>query len=322
MSSLSYFQGVHLMDLINRTLPTELILVGFTDDPKINSGLFVLFLAIYLITIVGNAFMICLIIISPHLHAPMYFFLCNLAFIDFFYSTNTVPRMLVDLLSTRRIITLLGCGTQLYVGLLLGNTESALLVVMAYDRYNAICKPLYYPVLMRWSICYGLITFMWIYSFVITVVPGLLQPMRICYSVINHFTCEVLAIIKLSCDNTEKNELVIFSLSFCSLLLPFSCILVSYVCIISSIGKIHSVGKSKAFSTCTSHVTVVCLFYGTAMIMYFGPSSHYSSNQGKYVSIFYGVIIPMLNPLIYSLKNQEVKKVLQLRSSGCRTIHD
>ncbi|DBA13650.1 TPA: hypothetical protein GDO54_018659 [Pyxicephalus adspersus] len=252
------------MDLINKTLATEFILVGFTNDPKTNAGLFVLFLTIYLITVIGNTFMICIIIISRHLHVPMYFFLCNLAFIDLVYSTNSLPKVLVDLLSSRRVITLLGCGVQVHVGIFLGNLESALLTVMAYDRYNAIRNPLYYPVLMRWSICYGLITFVWIYSFVISVVPGLLQPMRVCYpNIINHISCEVLAVIKLSCDNTQKNELMIFSLSFFSLLVPFFCIIVSYICIICSIGKIHSVGKSKAFSTCSSHVAVVALFYGT-----------------------------------------------------------
>ncbi|XP_056418953.1 LOW QUALITY PROTEIN: olfactory receptor 2A12-like [Hyla sarda] len=304
------------MDLAyNRTLVTEVILLGFSNNSKINLALFFFFLAIYLVTIFGNGFMMCVIIVSAHLHIPMYFFLCNLAFIDFFYSSSTVPKLLVDLLFPVEEHKLV-CGIQVFVGLFLGNTESLLLVVMAYDRYVAICRPLYYPVLMRWSVCYRLIAIVWVCSFMTTVVPSLLMPMRACNpNRINHIACEVLAVIKLSCDSTHQNEVVILSLSFFSLLVPFVFIILSYIFIISSVLKIRSAGRSKAFSTCSSHLTVVILFYGTAMIMYFGPGSHYASNEAKYISVFYGIMIPMLNPLIYSLKNKEVTKILLVKKT-------
>ncbi|KAG8562489.1 hypothetical protein GDO81_015700 [Engystomops pustulosus] len=305
------------MDLpINRTLATEVILLGFSQNDKINLALFFLFLAIYLVTISGNGFMVCIIIVSSHLHTPMYFFLCNLAFIDFFYSSSTVPKFLVDLVILKGRTSLSACGIQVFAGLYLGNTESFLLVVMAYDRYVAICRPLNYPVTMRWSICYRLIVFVWVLSFMTTVFPSPFMPMRACNpNQINHIACEVLAVIKLSCDSTKQNEIVIRYISFFSLSLPFVFILISYIFIISSVLKIRSSGRSKAFSTCSSHLTVVVMFYGTAMIMYLGPSTGYTSNQGKYISVFYGIIIPMLNPLIYSLKNKEVTKIFLVKKT-------
>ncbi|CAJ0962811.1 unnamed protein product [Ranitomeya imitator] len=178
------------------------------------------------------------------------------------------------------------CGIQVFVGLYLGSTESMLLVLMAYDRYVAICRPLYYPVLMRWSVCYRLIVLVWIFSFMTTMVPSLLMPMKACNpNQINHIACEVLAVIKLSCDSTHDSELI------------------------------QSAGRSKAFSTCSSHLTVVVMYYGTAMAMYFRPASHNASNQAKYVSVFYGIMIPMLNPLIYSLKNKEVTKMFFIKTT-------
>ncbi|XP_077137930.1 olfactory receptor 2A12-like [Ranitomeya variabilis] len=299
----------------NRTLATEVILLGFSPNLKINLLLFIFFLAIYAVTIFGNGFMVCIIVVSPHLHTPMYFFLCNLAVIDFFYSSSTVPKLLLVLLTGGKT-SITACGIQVFVGLYLGSTESMLLVLMAYDRYVAICRPLYYPVLMRWSVCYRLIVLVWIFSFMTTMVPSLLMPMKACNpNQINHIACEVLAVIKLSCDSTHDSELVIFFLSFFSLLLPFFFILLSYTFIISSVLKIQSAGRSKAFSTCSSHLTVVVMYYGTAMAMYFRPASHNASNQAKYVSVFYGIMIPMLNPLIYSLKNKEVTKMFFIKTT-------
>ncbi|KAG8538893.1 hypothetical protein GDO81_021823 [Engystomops pustulosus] len=299
------------MDLpINRTLATEVILLGFSKNSKINLALFFYFLVIYLVTLFGNGFMVFVIIFSSHLHTPMYFFLCNLAFIDFFYSSTTVPKLLVDLWSSSGRTSIIVCGIQVHVGLFLGGTECLLLALMAYDRYAAICKPLYYPVLMRWSMCHRLVALVWVCSFMNSALPSLLMPMRICNpNQLNHFVCEVLVVIKMSCDSTAKNDLVILFLSLFSLFFPFVFILVSYACILQSVLKIQSVGRSKAFSTCSSHVIVVTMFYGTALIMYCGPSSKYSPNFGKYISVFYAIIIPMLNPLIYSLKNKEVTKI-------------
>ncbi|XP_063775257.1 olfactory receptor 2B6-like [Pseudophryne corroboree] len=217
-------------------------------------------------------------------------------------------RLLADLFSNRRTISAAHCTIQLYVILFLGGTECQLLVLMAYDRYVAICRPLHYPVLMRWSVCYRLAAFVWIFSFMINIVPCLSVPLPLCNrNQINHFMCELLAVLKLSCDNIDFSENGIFSLSFISLLFPFMCIMISYVRIIASVLKIRSAGRSKAFSTCSSHILVVALFFGAGMFTYFGPSSQYSSNQDKYVSIFYVIICPMLNPLIYSINNREVR---------------
>ncbi|XP_056419436.1 olfactory receptor 5A2-like [Hyla sarda] len=295
------------MDGRNRTVATEFILMGFTKHLQINVVLFVIFSSIYLTTIVGNGLIICIIFFQQHLHTPMYYFLCNLAFIDFCYSSSTLPRLLVDLFSVVRSISLTACLTQVYVSLFLGETECFLLAVMAYDRYVAICHPLHYPLLMHWGMCHRLTTFSWVGSFTMSIVPSVIKPAELCYpNQVNHFMCEIIAMLKLACNDTHDSELMIFLFSFLSLLLPFLFIMVSYICILLSIIKMKSTGRSKAFSTCTSHITVVVLFYGTAMFMYFGPSSQYASNQAKYISIFYVAIIPMLNPLIYSLKNKEV----------------
>ncbi|XP_072000330.1 olfactory receptor 5V1-like [Engystomops pustulosus] len=300
------------MEIENQTVITEVILLGFSKDLKINIALFLLFLVIYFITIIVNFCIICVITRNPRLHVPMYFFLCNLSFIDICYSSTAVPKMLVDLLSVQRSISNLACGVQLYIVLFMGGTECQLLVLMAYDRYIAICRPLHYQVVMRWSVCHRLTAFVWICSFVIYILPSLSMPMTLCNrDQINHFMCELLAVIKLSCGDIYLNELVIFCISFISLLLPFSFIIISYLCIISSALKIRTGGRSKAFSTCSSHIIVVALYFGTGMVTYFGPSSLYSSNQEKYISIFYVVICPMLNPLIYSMNNREVKKSLR-----------
>ncbi|KAM3931047.1 olfactory receptor 2K2-like [Leptodactylus fuscus] len=270
---------------------------------------------------VGNSFMVCVIITSSHLHTPMYFFLCNLSLIDILYSSRTVPNLLVDLLSSTRRITLFACGIQLYAGLFLGGTECLLLAVMAYDRYVAICRPLNYLIIMRWSICYELLAFVWVSSFFTTVVPSLFMPIRICNpNQINHFVCEVLPVVKLSCHSTHQSETATFFLTFIVILFPFLFILLSYFFIISSILKIHSAARSKAFSTCSSHLTVVALLYGTALVTYFGPSSRNTSNQEKYVSVFNTIMLPMINPVIYSLKNKEVTKIFVRRKERFREL--
>ncbi|KAM3931050.1 olfactory receptor 5AR1-like [Leptodactylus fuscus] len=244
----------------------------------------------------------------PQLHIPMYYFLCILSFLDLSYSSTVMPKLLADLLSSNHSISIGACALQLCLILLFGGTECLLLAVMAYDRYLAICRPLHYPVLMRWSICYWLTAFVGLLGFIIFVLPSLLMPVPLCYpNQVNHFMCEVLAVLKLACDKIYMSELVIFYSSFISLFLPFLFIIISYTCIIASVLKIRSAGRLKAFSTCTSHISVVVLFFGTGMTMYFGPSSMYSSNQEKYISVFYVILTPMLNPIIYSLNNRDVK---------------
>ncbi|KAG9466271.1 hypothetical protein GDO78_016894 [Eleutherodactylus coqui] len=296
----------------NLTTPTEFILVGFTNNPTINFVLFLIFLVIYSITVIGNLLIICIILVNHCLHIPMYFFLCILAFLDLCNSSSVVPKFLLDLLSVYTVISAGLCGMQLYVILFLGGVECQLLALMAYDRYVAICRPLHYPVVMRWSVCYNLTAFVWIFSFMICIIPSLFTPMTLCYpNRINHFMCEVLAILKLACGDIHLSAMLIFSISFVSLLMPFVLIILSYIFIIVSVLKIKSAGRSKAFSTCTSHITVVAVFFGTGMSMYFGPSSEYSSNREKYLSVFYLIISPMLNPLIYSLNNRDVRQSIQ-----------
>nr|DBA25548.1 TPA: hypothetical protein GDO54_009924 [Pyxicephalus adspersus] len=273
------------MEVKNWTIATELILLGFSKDPMANIFLFLLFSIIYLLTVGGNCVIIYVIIVNTHLHTPMYLFLCNLSFIDLSNTSSAVPKLLIDLFSVQRRISLNACLLQLNVLLLIGATECQLLALTG---------------------------FVWIFSFITVIMPSFGLPITLCYpNKINHFMCEVLPVIKLSCDDTYIKEIVIFSFSLFSLLPPFLFILTSYICIIMAIIKIPSVGQSKASSTCTSHITVVALYYGTGMVTYFRPFSNDSSNQEKYVSIFYVVIAPMLNPLIYSLNNAEVKKSLK-----------
>ncbi|XP_069830397.1 olfactory receptor 2K2-like [Dendropsophus ebraccatus] len=302
------------MDLpMNKTLINEVVLLGFTQNFKINVVLFLLFSSIYLVTIVGNSFMVCVIIIFAHLHTPMYFFLCNLSLIDIFHSSRSVPKLLVDLLSSSRIISLTACRLQVYAALFLGQTGSLLLALMAYDRYVAVCRPLRYLIIMRWSICYRLTAFICVISFIATLVPSVFLPVKFCNpNQINHFACEILPLLKLSCDSVLKIEIGIKILTIITFFVPFIFILVSYIVIISSILKLHSTGRSKAFSTCSSHITVVALLYGTLLVMLLVPSK-YTADQGKYTSILTSILSPMLNPLIYSLKNKDVTKIFETK---------
>ncbi|KAM9316352.1 olfactory receptor 2A12-like [Gastrophryne carolinensis] len=299
------------MDFRNQTIITEIILFGFTRNPTINAFLFILFFIIYLVTVLGNALIIGTILLNYHLHIPMYYFLCMLSIFDLSYSSTAVPRLLSDLFSSERTISTAACTVQIYVILLLEGCECLLLAIMAYDRYVAICQPLHYPILMRWRICYKLTTMMFILGFMMCIFPSIFMRISLCSNQINHFMCEVLAVLKLACDSTSSNEAVIFSISFMTLLIPFVLIIISYICILSTVFKIQSAGRAKAFSTCSSHLTVVGLYFGTVMLMYFGPPSHYSTDQEKYSSIFYVIVSPMLNPLIYSLNNMEVKNTVK-----------
>ncbi|XP_056419434.1 olfactory receptor 1019-like [Hyla sarda] len=296
------------MDTKNRTLATELILLGFTKDQRTNIVLFVVFLLIYLVSINANCLILCLVLTNAHLHIPMYFFLCILSFMDLCIISSVMPKLLVDFISGQGIISLAACTIQFYIILLMGGTECLLLTLMAYDRYAAICRPLHYPVLMSWRNCYQLTAFVWIVSFIIFILPSFGSSVRLCYpNLINHFMCEVLAVIQLACEDIRSSEVVILITCFLALFVPFLLVIVSYICILYSVLKIKSAGRAKAFSTCTSHVTVVVLFFGTAIVMYFGPSTKYSTNYGKYLSLFSNIICPTLNPLIYCLNNNDVK---------------
>uniref|UniRef100_A0A8C5M2S1 Olfactory receptor n=1 Tax=Leptobrachium leishanense TaxID=445787 RepID=A0A8C5M2S1_9ANUR len=294
----------------SQTIVTEFILIGLSHDLQTQRLFFVSCLFMYTLTICGNIILTCVIITSPHLHTPMYYFLCNLSFLDLFYSTSTVPKMLQDLLSARGgRISHTGC---MVASVFLGQTECILLAVMAYDRYIAICFPLRYMVIMSWKKCKVITITVWTVSLLNATVPVIIKPFTFCNKInVDHYFCEAIALAKLTCRDTFFYETtILFSSLFC-ILSPFVFILLSYICIIRAVLKIHSVtGRKKAFSTCSSHLTVVFMFYGTSMAIYLGPSKNHSENI-KFISILYMVVTPMINPMIYSLRNNDVKRALR-----------
>ncbi|XP_076970894.1 olfactory receptor 2D2-like [Tamandua tetradactyla] len=296
----------------NETRATEFLLLGLSDDPLTQQLLFVLFLGVYLVTVLGNLLLMSLVQVDSRLHKPMYFFLCNLSLADLCFSTNIVPQALVHLLSRKKSISFARCATQLLLFLILGGTQCALLAVMSYDRFVAICNPLLYPSIMTWRVCVQLATGSWASGILVAVVDTtftLRLPYRGSNS-IAHFFCEAPALLILASTDTRTSETAIFLMGIVILLLPVSLILVSYGRIIVTVVRMRSASRSlKAFSTCGSHLTVVILFYGSAIVTYMIPKS--SKQQVRLVSVFYAVVTPMLNPLIYSLRNKDVKGALK-----------
>ncbi|XP_069092585.1 olfactory receptor 2D3-like [Pleurodeles waltl] len=300
------------MEKKNGSLLTEFLLLGLSEDPDVKIALFVFFLVMYLVTASGNIILVTACVYDPRLHTPMYFFLVNLSLLDICYSSVTVPNMLSQLL-TKRTISFTSCAAQMYTYLLLGCSECVLLAVMAYDRYVAIVFPLRYTVIMKKSVCVTLAVFCWTSGSAMSFLDTFFTlQLPLCGSyVINHFFCEATTLIKMACVDTFSTEMVIFSVGIFVLLFPSLFTLLSYVRIIVTIVGIRSsAGRKKAFSTCASHLIVVTIFYGTAIFMYMKPVSKNSSNQDKMVSVFYTVTPPMLNPLIYSLRNKDVKIAL------------
>ncbi|XP_066476732.1 olfactory receptor 5AS1-like [Tiliqua scincoides] len=298
----------------NHSAVTEFILLGFTDRQEIKTSLFVLFLIIYMATLVGNIGIILLIWISPGLHTPMYFFLNNLAFLDLSYSSAITPKMLVNFLAKKKIISYAGCIVQMYLFASFADAECLLLAAMAYDRYIAICNPLLYPVLMSRKMCICLITVSYLTGSMSSLVHTCFTfRLSFCDSpIINHFFCDIPPLLALSCSNTYINEILLFALCGFIQTSTFLVILVSYGCILVTILRIPSTeGRHKAFSTCTSHLTAVALFYSTLLFMYLRPSSHYALDTDKIISVFYTVVFPMVNPLIYSLRNKDVKEAFK-----------
>ncbi|XP_006036114.1 olfactory receptor 1052-like [Alligator sinensis] len=294
----------------NQTMVTEFILMGFTDHAEVQLALFLVFLMVYFITLLGNLWLIVLIKIDPQLHTPMYFFLSHLAFIDLCYSSVTAPKMLVDFLIKKRDISYGACLAQYFFFAMFGAGECGLLAVMACDRYIAISNPLLYTVVMTKKLCSSVMVGVYIWGIVNSVIQtgGLLRLSFCGPNVINHFFCDLPALLLLSCTNTFINELVLFIVG--SLLETFVLLIliISYVLIIRAVLRIPTTeGRHKAFSTCTSHLTAIAIFHGAILFMYFRPSSSYSLDTDKLSSVFYTSIIPMLNPLIYSLRNQDVK---------------
>nr|XP_033775750.1 olfactory receptor 1019-like [Geotrypetes seraphini] len=303
------------MESENRTSATEFILRGLTDDQELQILLFALLLLVYITTLMGNIGIIVLTCVNSQLQTPMYFFLTNLSFSDLFYSSAVTPNMLHNFLAERKVISFTGCATQMYFFVAFATAENFLLGVMAYDRYVAICNPLLYPVIMNKKVC--------VYLAAGAYIGGLLQSciqtgctfhLSFCRSnMINHFFCDIPPLFHISCTDITINLIVIFVLGGLATMSCFFTIIIFYIYILTTILKIHAAGgRRKAFNTCVSHFTCVTIFYGTVISMYFRPNSlSFGLDQDQVASVFYSIVIPMLNPLIYSLRNKEVVNALK-----------
>ncbi|XP_070286185.1 olfactory receptor 2K2 [Myotis yumanensis] len=297
----------------NLTTWSFFFLEGFSKYPKLEIVLFVFSLVMYLVTLLGNSTLILITILDSRLQTPMYFFLGNLSFMDICYTSASIPTLLVNLLSSRKTIVFSGCAVQMYLSLAMGSTECVLLAVMAYDRYVAICSPLRYPILMNRQVCVQLATVSWVTGCLTALLEtSFALRMPLCGNLIDHFTCEILAVLKLACTSSLLMDMTLLAVSVLLLPIPMLLICISYVFILSTILRISSAeGRNKAFSTCGAHLTVVVLYYGAALSMYLKPSSSGSQQIDKIISLLYGVLTPMLNPIIYSLRNKEVKDAMK-----------
>ncbi|XP_052045179.1 olfactory receptor 5B2-like, partial [Apodemus sylvaticus] len=294
----------------NSTEVTEFILLGLTNDPGLQLPLFITFLLIYTITLVGNLGMILLIVLDSRLHTPMYIFLGNLSLVDFCYSSVVTPTVMTELLGGDKIISYNDCAAQMFFFAGFATVENYLLASMAYDRYAAVCKPLHYTTIMTTSVCTWLITGSYVISFMnASIHIADIFTLSFCKSnVIHHFFCDVPPIMDLSCFDNQVRELVLLYIESLNVFFALIVICTSYVLIFFNILKMHSnSGHHKAISTCASHFTAVSIFYGTVIYMYLQPSSSHSMDTDKVTSVFYTMVIPMLNPLVYSLRNKEVK---------------
>nr|XP_056720451.1 olfactory receptor 10C1-like [Euleptes europaea] len=294
----------------NQTSLNEFILVGFSHLAELQILLFLLFLMTYLITIIGNMLIILLIKCNPSLQTPMYFFLVNLSFLEMCYTTSVVPQMLIHLLTEHKTISKAGCAAQMYVFTILGLTECCLLAAMAYDRYVAICYPLQYTVIMNSQVCIQLAAASWVTGITVEVTQTTwIFSLPFCGSnLIQHFFCDIPPLVQMACTDTFKNEIVVLAVSVLFIMGPFVLIILSYIRIGYTILKLPSAeGRKKAFSTCSSHLIVVTLFYGTALFTYLRPKSSNTPGSDKMIALMYTVVTPVLNPIIYTLRNKEVK---------------
>ncbi|XP_019066251.1 olfactory receptor 10C1 [Fukomys damarensis] len=295
----------------NQSLCTKFTFVAFSSLEELQIVLFIVFLIMYLFTVGGNLIIICLIWVTPSLHTPMYFFLVNLSFLEMCYITSVVPQMLVHLLVETKTISVEGCAAQMYVFAILGLTECCLLAAMAYDRFVAICYPLFYTLRMSPSVCLKLAAASWITGVVVESAQiSWIFSLPFCGTgKIEHFFCDIMPVVKLACVDTSYHEIVIFVVSMLFIMSPCFLILCSYMRILLSILRIMSAtGRHKAFSTCSSHVLVVSLFYGTALFTYLQPKAAHTPNTDKATALMYTVVTPALNPVIYTLRNKEVKE--------------
>ncbi|XP_059243208.1 olfactory receptor 8B3-like, partial [Mustela nigripes] len=296
----------------NDSSVTEFLLAGLTDRPELQQPLFFLFLMIYIVTVVGNLGLIILIGFDSHLHTPMYYFLFNLSFIDLCYSSVFTPKMLKNFVSRENIISYVRCMTQLFFFLFFVISECYMLTSMAYDRYVAICHPLLYRVTMSHQVCCLLTVAAYMMGFAgASAHTGCMLRLTFCHvNIINHYLCDILPLLQLSCTSTYVNEVVVLIVVGINITVPSFTILISYVFILTSILHIRSAqGRSKAFSTCSSHIIALSLFFGSAAFMYLKYSPE-SMDLGKISSVFYTNVVPMLSPLIYSLRNKDIKVTL------------
>ncbi|XP_069318769.1 olfactory receptor 11G2-like [Eulemur rufifrons] len=298
----------------NSSTISGFLLLGFPCPREGQILLFVLFSAVYLLTLMGNGSIICAVHWDQRLHTPMYILLANFSFLEICYVTSTVPNMLANFLSDTKVISFSGCFLQFYFFFSLGSTECFFLGVMAFDRYLAICRPLHYPTIMTRRLCTNLVINCWVLGFLWFLIPIIIiSQMTFCGSrVIDHFLCDPGPVLALTCKKSPVIELVFSTLSPVPLIIPFLFIMGSYALVLRAVLRVLSAtGRSKAFSTCGSHLAVVSLFYGSVLVMYGSPMSEHKAGMQKIVTLFYSVVTPLLNPLIYSLRNKDMIKAMQ-----------
>ncbi|XP_045022680.1 olfactory receptor 7A17-like [Bubalus bubalis] len=298
----------------NNTQFSEFFLLGFSEDPKLQPLIYGLFLSMYLITVFGNLLIILVTISDSHLHTPMYFFLCNLSFVDICFTSTTIPKMLQNIENQSKVITYEGCIVQVYFYIFFAGLDDFLLTVMAYDRFVAICQPLHYTIIMNPRLCGLLVLVSWMMSAMYSLLQTLMAlQLTFCTEVeIPHIFCELNQMVQLACSNTFLNDMVMYLASVLLAGGPFAGILYSYSKIVSAIRRISSTqGKFKAFSTCASHLSVVFLFYCMSLGVYLSSAATHSSHSSAIASVMYTVVTPMLNPFIYSLRNNDIKRALK-----------
>ncbi|XP_054826014.1 olfactory receptor 1086-like [Eublepharis macularius] len=312
------------MQEANWTQVSEFILLGFSDRLEVQLSFFLLFLLIYLLTVIGNLGMIVLIQTDSLRHSPMYFFLTNLSFIDMCFSSCVTPRFLYDLLMSRKVISYNACATQMWFAATFATTECYLLAAMAYDRFVAICNPLLYPIIMTKNTCVQLVFCCYLVGIVISIVhTASIFNLFFCGpNEITSYFCDIPPLLRLSCSENHVSQTILFVLAAFVVVLNAVIVLISYICILSTILRMRtSTGKRKAFSTCASHLMSVVLYFGTMIFMYAQPGGLEAVEQDKIVSVFYTIVIPMLNPAIYSLRNEEVKKALKKKLNKKICLH-
>ncbi|XP_001362580.3 olfactory receptor 13D1 [Monodelphis domestica] len=309
------------MNGVNQTIVLEFFLLGLSKHHNVEIFLFVLCLVIYLVILLGNSSLIILSIVDSNLHTPMYFFLSNLSFMDIFGTSSFVPLMLVNFLEVRKTVSFPGCALQMYLTLSMGTSECVLLALMAYDRYVAICNPLRYTIIMNTRVCVQLAALSWLIGSINSLVQTILA-LRLSFcgnNIIDHFFCEILAVLKLACIDISLNAFVMIVAVLLVTMTPVLLIFISYVFILATILRLNSTeGRKKAFSTCSAHLAVVIIYFGTILFMYLKPKAK-DPDSDKLIALFYGAVTSMLNPIIYSLRNKEVKAAVKKLMFSDRT---